>query len=389
MKKNLTTATSNTISSTKPQQLATTATAISTTPTITMKPSSSSSTLPSSASKSPSVSFFDLEGRFQRIFNCGGACSTSSDVEAEAEYALLSGITTTTTTMYHQASYDADESEREEDQTESARDYFERISKLPVNKDTDTQNQTSKKNETKEIRQEEEEEPQPTTAAATTATATTTLKKSLTEVVFQFVKPTPQFGSYLKRTDSDSTQSTQAMSIDDDDDDHDDDGLSFTSDSESRDACEPLELVSILRRKEKHGAITAASTNSVAAGVSFSKCTVFPDPNEGPQRRKPVRRIKKRKTAMMTTEGRIISTSTSSRSRSSRASIRPHLSPILVPASGPGGFVVMKYDGTSSNNTNNMSHKDSELRRLERRAQQQQYKQRNDILLTEGFYTFR
>lgn len=87
----------------------------------------------------------------------------------------------------------------------------------------------------------------------------------------------------LKHTESESTQSTIGLS---------DDELSTVSTSES-DAEDPSDmpkpvLVSILRRKEKLGAIEIAPRG---VSVTFCPKTVFPDPNQ-PKKRKRVRRIK-------------------------------------------------------------------------------------------------
>lgn len=137
---------------------------------------------------------------------------------------------------------------------------------------------------------------------------------------------------FLKHTQSECTQETAAIS---------DDELSLYSEDEEDDYEIPQETflgpVSILRRKVKLGAIAPSS----GSAVTFCSTTVFPDPNAIPQKRKKVKRIQKAQ--------------------------------LFVPA-----------------------HSDQlpiELRRLERRAQQNQYRvqshRSNFMLPGESIYAFR
>ena len=94
-------------------------------------------------------------------------------------------------------------------------------------------------------------------------------------------------------------------------------------------------IVSVLRRKVKHGAIQPSTKSTVA----FSPNTVFPDPNEKPQKRNMVKRLRK---------------------------------PTSISTYG-------NYDSNSS------CYSD-ELRRLERRAKQRQYGYEEPF---QSFYVFR
>lgn len=85
----------------------------------------------------------------------------------------------------------------------------------------------------------------------------------------------------LKHTDSESTQETAAIS---------DDEMTLESQDDDDEREEFEKPVSILRRKEKLGIITEAT----GSGVSFCPTTVFPDPNEVPRKRKRVKRIKQK-----------------------------------------------------------------------------------------------
>merc|ERR1712176_870475 len=99
------------------------------------------------------------------------------------------------------------------------------------------------------------------------------------------VNSIPRLDQYasLKHTESESTQETAAIS---------DDELSIVEEEEEEATPEETKMpipVSILRRKVKHGAIQPAS----GSAVTFCPKTVFPDPNEVPQKRKRVKRLPK------------------------------------------------------------------------------------------------
>lgn len=148
----------------------------------------------------------------------------------------------------------------------------------------------------------------------------------------------------LKHTDSESTQETEAIS---------DDDLSLSSNEDDEAAAQEEEpatpIISILRRKVKLGNLQA----STGSTVTFCPGTVFPDPNEIPQKRKRVKRLPKKGAQLQ--------------------------------------IVVPRYDDSSS-------YSERELRRFERRAQQNQYSYltnelrspSSEILLpSESFYVFR
>jgi len=270
-----------------------------------MRHSSSPFTRLSSASRSPYASFFDLE----KVFQCG----CTSDVESEHEKRQA---------LHDEESYDEDELHME-----SARDYVERISKTLATMEKNERREVFSKPKKCSRRVSEGSQTSITTVFRMSTTSSSTINN--------------HFPS-LKYTDSESTQETAAIS---------DDEMTLESqdDDELREDYE--KPVSILRRKEKLGAITEAT----GSGVTFCPTTVFPDPNEVPQKRKRVKRMKQKPQAQPQQEQL----------------------QIFVPA-----------------------HDDDlpELRRLERRAQQNQYaylsseirSPSSEILMpSESFYVFR
>jgi len=271
-----------------------------------MIPSSSSTAL-LSASKFSYAYFFDLE----RVFRCG--CSsdvqdfpTERNLDGESEHDEAAG-------EMDIVSQHNDEC-REDNRFESARDCMSQISKelasIEVSKRQDTDF-----NHGKGIggvfRM----------AAESISTINTT-----------------QFPD-LKKTVSESTQITEAVS---------DDELSLASEEDAGADEDPgtkqsqPEIVSILRRKEKLGAIRAASG---IPRITFCPTTVFPDPNETPKKRRRVKRLPR--------------------------------------AAGPT-ITIIPCDKYESHCTND------EPRRLERRTKQNQYHPGHDFLhTTDSFYVFR
>lgn len=184
--------------------------------------------------------------------------------------------------VHHKASYDVDIHEGEEFNTESAKEYLERIRKNRL-----LQNKIQRE------RREDSSSPRPN--RSTTRIGST--------MVFEIATPPRYTGSYLKQSDSDSTMSTQAMSDDSDDDE---------CDCDSRDGCEAPKPVSILRRKESRGGAPATS----GGAVRFAACTVFSDPN-APRVRKRVRRLTREERYSLQRANTIL---------------QPHISPILAAA---------------------------------------------------------
>lgn len=223
------------------------------------------STPPSSVSRSPYASFFD-------IFACG--CTSDVTPVLEDPHKKQSIL------VHHDASYDVDVHEGEEFNTESAKEYLERIRK-------------NRLVHTKIQREHREDSSSPRPNRSTTQIGS--------KMHFEIATPPRYTGSYLKQSDSDSTQSTQAMSDDSDDDDCD-----------SRDGCEAPKPVSILRRKETLRPAPATS----GGAVRFAACTVFSDPNV-PQVRKRVRRLTREERYSLQQANMIL---------------QPHLSPILAVA---------------------------------------------------------
>jgi len=303
-----------------------------------MSPSSSPSTPLSSALRSPYASFFDL----QKIFHCG--CTSDVDIQE----------------LKQSQSVDFDEHDEspitEERTIETAKDCFDRISDQLTEIDITKRNITRAKSIAKR--------------SSSDPTITKKMNSSLASTVFRLTTDSKthiarsrrrlRFPS-LKKTDSDSTQSTIGLS-----DDEDDLSLASTAceDSDDEAAVEeaPPTTVSILRRKVKLGVMDIKSTG---ATVRFCPTTVFPDPNVPYVRRK-IKRLPKE-----------LRTSTIS------PPIQPLLSPII----------------TSPSSSHESDKYSCELRRLRRRAQQNQHhlyitneirSPSTDMLLpTESFYVFR
>lgn len=228
-------------------------------------------------------------------------------------------------------------------EVESAKDYMERISKNIATVE-ETHRRISRANEINE-----EEDIEVTTSSIVTDT-------SSMATVFRMVdisSPTKKTSKYpsLKQTCSNMTQETAAIS---------DDELSQGEDRETAASSEQAEtaIISILRRKEKLGAIVRPTTGSA---VTFCPTTVFPDPNAKPVKRKRVKRLPKpQKSAVI-------------------------IEPLEIPCES--------YDNI---------YQCEEPRRLQRRAQQNQHNYdhlyqsydlrspSSDLLMpTESFYVFR
>jgi len=222
-----------------------------------MRQSCSSSTLPSSASRSPYASLFDL----QSMFPCGCTSDVAEHDEAQKRVSEPQ--------KPQQESIKLEEKE-ELIMIESAKEYMDRIS-TQLNNIEDQKRKDAWKN------------PQRSKSAPNENN-----QVKIIDTVFRTNSSSDRTSDStfpsLKHTDSESTQSTSGLT---------DDELS-TSSTSADDAEEPVAiakpvLVSILRRKEKLGAVEIASKGGP---VTFCPKTVFPDPNQASKRRKRVRRIK-------------------------------------------------------------------------------------------------
>jgi len=210
--------------------------------------------------------------------------------------------------------------------SEKAKDYFDRISKqlAVIEAIRKKDNLTTPKQSNR------------TSAGSEKSTGIATVFRMSTSSTMNTTRQFPF--PLLKCTDSESTQSTEALS---------DDELSFSSEEEEEAALIKPVIISILRRKKKLGAVEIAPTGSA---VKFCPKTVFPDPSEVPQKRKRIPRL-----------------------------LKPQdLSPVML-----------TYESYESH---------CELRRLERRAQQRQHpyitndfrSPSSDALYpSDSFYTFR
>jgi len=221
-----------------------------------MRHSCSPSTPPSSASRSPCASLFDLQSMFQ----CGCTSDVAEHDEAQKQVAEP-----------QKPQQESDKLEKEEEliMMESAKEYMDRIS-------------TQLKNMEDQKRKDAWKNPQRSKSAPNEndqANIIDTIFRNRSSSVSTSDSTFPS----LKHTDSVSTQSTSGLT---------DDELS-TSSTSANDAEEPVAmakpvLVSILRRKVKLGVVEIASKGG---SVTFSPKTVFPDPNQAPKRRKRVPRI--------------------------------------------------------------------------------------------------
>ncbi len=275
-----------------------------------MRHSSSPSTPLSSASKSPYASFFDLEN----VLRCGCTLDVEpSDHGAEHESLAAQPLRQA---LHDEDSYDDDDALH----MESARDYVERVSKQLATMNDSEQRDTWDKPKKYSRQVSDDSQTSITTVFRLSTNSNSTIH-------------TTSFPS-LKHAASDSTQETAAIS---------DDETTLSEEPREDFVAQP---VSILRRKEKLGAILPSNGRN----VTFCATTVFPDPNEVPQKRKRVRRIKAKKKKELQ---------------------------VFVPAD---------------------EELPQELRRLERRAQQNQYAYLTDdmrspsseiLMPSESFYVFR
>lgn len=237
----------------------------------------------------------------------------------------------------HQPQHNEDDDD-EELQIESAKDYMERIAKQLASMEESQRKEAFRSKTDK-----------PFTVKLDSRQVSDESQSSIATVFRMSTRSTSTINNRhqsLKHTDSESTQETVSVS---------DDEFSLEDEQDQHQEEAKPEIVSILRRKEKLGSITAPS----GSAVRFCPTTVFPDPNEVPQKRKKVRRIPK----------------------------KTPVAPIEVPCESYES--QCKYS--------------DELRRMERRAQQNQYSAAgysylthdlrspsSDILLpTESFYVFR
>lgn len=258
-------------------------------------------------------------------------------------------------------------------QMESAKHYMERISKQLI-----ASNEAIKK------RNASQEQEQETIAAvfrmstSSTITVNNTNRTTNGTINGTNARTTSHYPS-LKHTDSESTQSTAAISEDE---------LSYSQSSAEddeeessspQDESQRQKPVSILRRKEKLGAI-AASTGSA---VKFCPTMVFPDPN-ALQKRKRVRRLPK---AQQQQQQQYCYQPSQEEEKRNQLDITTIMS-----------CQSYSYDDHS----HHYQYSDDELRRLKRRAQQRHHghyhpytthemrSPSNDVLFpTESFYVFR
>lgn len=225
--------------------------------------------------------------------------------------------------------YEDDSEDDDELHMESAKDYVGRISKaLDFVKETE-------RRESLPIKPKNLHKSSSRQASADSQTSIETVFRMSTTSISTINSRYPS----LKHTDSGSTQETVDIS---------DDELSLASEEEETPEETVLQPVSVLRRKEKLGTITAPR----GGAVTFCPTTVFPDPNEVPKKRRRVKRLRPKQ--------------------------KPPELQIFVPA---------------------CEELPLELRRLERRAQQNQYHPylsndhrslSSDMLLpSESFYVFR
>ena len=177
----------------------------------------------------------------------------------------------------------------EDDETETAKDYFERVSKQmaieeAIDEALERANHTRILNSPSRGRQQQQHQHEKTERSGAVGT------------IFRLVKAPTNGGSSrrssrnrffsIKHTDSDSTMSTQALS--EDEDEHDERDMPESAEEQKEEEPEedpPFVPTSILRRKKKEDGCAIAPTGR---SVRFCPKTVFPDPN---QKRKKVRRL--------------------------------------------------------------------------------------------------
>jgi len=269
------------------------------------------------------------------MFNCG--CTSQSQSAVDFDEHDESSIT-------------------EEPTIETAKDYFDRISHQLA------EIEITKRNITRATSIAKRSSSDPTMTKKKNSSLASTVFRLTTDSETHIARSRRQlrFPS-LQKTDSDSTQSTIGLS-----DEEDDLSLASTACEDFDDEAAVEEaasaFVSILRRKVKLGVVDIKSTG---ATVQFYPTTVFPDPNVPYVRRK-IKRLPKE-----------LRTSTIS------PLMQPHLSPII----------------TSPSSSHESDKYSCELRRLRRRAQQNQHhlyitnefrSPSTDILLpTESCYIFR
>lgn len=228
-----------------------------------MRQSSSPSTPPSYASRSPYVSFFDL----QNMFQCGCASDivhfpSEKDIQSEESQPQHIG--------YDDVFVEYDDSSSlldGESNTETAKDYFDRISKELVKIDETKRPENLKPRRSVSV---------PTNLGELSETNTEKFK-----TIFRIENSSPRNSGQpsLKHSASDSTQSTTSMSFDE---------LSMDSSQNEESSTTKPAIVSILRRKEKLAEVTIEATGSA---VRFSPNTNF---TETGKKRRPQRQKKPR-----------------------------------------------------------------------------------------------
>jgi len=223
-----------------------------------MRQSSSPSTPPSYASRSPYVSFFDL----QNMFQCG---CTQDVVQFQSKKNMQTEESQPQHIGYDDAFVEYDDSSSllvdGETTMETAKDYFDRISK---------QLQTSDRTKRPDAWKPKRSSSVPTNPAKMNSEGVKTIFRIETSNPRNSLRPS------IKQSASDSTQITTSMSSDE-----------ISVDSEETNTTTKPTIVSILRRKEKMADVTIQTTG---AAVRFCPNTVFPETGKKrrPQRtRKP------------------------------------------------------------------------------------------------------
>lgn len=258
--------------------------------------------------------------------------------------------------------------EKGELQMESAKHYMERISKQVTASNEESKNRNTKKPNAMQACGSESESIAAVFRMSTRSTSTINIINART---------TNHYPS-LKHTDSESTQSTAAISDDEfsyslssEDAEYENDDDDEATSSQTEESSQEQQPISILRRRLKLGAITAPT----GSAVKFCPTTIFPNPNTL-QKRKRVKRLPK--------------VQQQSQQEMNDEQRDQQLLEIITVA-------CESYD-----NSHYYQYSDDELRRLERRAQQRQHghfrpyttheirSPTSELLFpTESFYVFR
>ncbi|VEU38099.1 unnamed protein product [Pseudo-nitzschia multistriata] len=317
-----------------------------------MRASSSVSTPPSSVSRLPCASFCDFEASFKDMFRCQGvefAIGDGNDILAGRDSDTISATSSASTVSQRSilviGSDDAIEVDVDVDvdaDCESARDYLERVSNNR-SKNTDTSSASQQEEQRDETSSSGSSSPRPSPRGKSKGNKkhhklyhiirSRSSSNSNSEVPSSpRRRRRPSFGSYLKRNDSDSTDSTRSLSEDESErqpreqekQPHD---LEPKDSDDTRDSCEPDSgreerqaqaqpkptasplprngaldgrPVSILRRKERSADLTIAGSGRI---LTFAPCTVFADPAEPLRARRKIPRLPRQRVSILVVEG--------------------------------------------------------------------------------------